>query len=955
MKTPTYRLPLNLFSLFSIAMVTSATAQSVANSSAPTSQQQPVELSPFVVDDTKDVGYLATNTLAGSRFNTALKDTPASISVLTSEFLSDIGAFQIEEALQYAVNIEFFHDDTREAINGNANFQGYQTYRTRGLDSSRSRNFFTLSGRAVPDEMAFVDRIEDSRGPNSVMFGIAQPGGMINTGTKQAMGNRTFQKLSATYGSYDSWRATLDVNQPLLKGKLAVRLNLVYNDNNTFRHFEHQKHQRGLLGLTYQLGERTRLRAEFERGQLETNKPVDNGLTGQALAWMAAGRPSNATQTASAAASTTRLSATNRRVTYIENNNSVFDMRGALITSGTNNVITDRRIADDSINFGGLAQNRFSRFGILSAFLEHRFGKNTFLELGYNHSEQSFDNRDPRVNANQLLGDPNQLLNGPNDSLNTGGANPFARQLYVETNWFRTVRWDLSDTGRAMLTHEFDLKKWGNYRVAGAWEYEKRFFLSRMFREVWYNATTGKFGPFNATPDNALNNVFRRSYVTEGKWETYSVGGPVGSGGLLTNVQDRVTGLTLGSAWVRQSAENETYITQKSGMVVAQAKYFENRLILSGGLRRDTYSDFRLATQRNPVTQFFEVIRDPNAPGTTRNSTIARTKTVGAVYHVMPWLSLFYNVADNASVPASGQFILNAAGDPTLGPPIPVPKPVGKGGDYGIGISMLNDKVYLKVTFYTTEGTNQSITSPSIVRTDNQEVMDGLLGQGRISQADHDKRTDVGAHGLFGHQSKGKEVQLIGTPIPNWRFQANYSQSRPMENYRFREWLAWEQVNAKFLAQFPQTLVVGSRTIADHLTLVHNELIAQTGSVGIGKQGNREHKVNLFTRYDVRSGWFKGVYFGGGYQHQSKMFTGVNATTKEKRYGNSYWRADALLGYNVSRLEKGRRLSFQLNVYNVFNLHDPLVIRYDPTNPNLVFRSVLQPPTTWRLTTNLEF
>src|SRR6188474_330740 len=115
---------------------TSARAQSV---SPPTSeQQQPVELSPFVVDDTKDVGYLATNTLAGSRFNTALKDTPASISVLTSEFLSDIGAFQIEEALQYAVNVEFFHDDDREAINGNANFQGYQAYRTRGLDSSRS-------------------------------------------------------------------------------------------------------------------------------------------------------------------------------------------------------------------------------------------------------------------------------------------------------------------------------------------------------------------------------------------------------------------------------------------------------------------------------------------------------------------------------------------------------------------------------------------------------------------------------------------------------------------------------------------------------------------------------------------------------------------------------------------------------------------------------------------------
>ncbi|MGH7944354.1 MAG: hypothetical protein ACREH8_11615 [Opitutaceae bacterium] len=99
-----------------ICFLITTRAQSVPPAATPAAaaEQKPVELSPFVVDDTKDVGYLATNTLAGSRFNTALKDTPATISVMTSEFLSDIGATQIEEALQYAVNIEFFQDDDRE-------------------------------------------------------------------------------------------------------------------------------------------------------------------------------------------------------------------------------------------------------------------------------------------------------------------------------------------------------------------------------------------------------------------------------------------------------------------------------------------------------------------------------------------------------------------------------------------------------------------------------------------------------------------------------------------------------------------------------------------------------------------------------------------------------------------------------------------------------------------------
>ena len=87
---------------------------------------------------------------------------------------------------------------------------------------------------------------------------------------------------------------------------------------------------------------------------------------------------------------------------------------------------------------------------------------------------------------------------------------------------------------------------------------------------------------------------------------------------------------------------------------------------------------------------------------------------------------------------------------------------------------------------------------------------------------------------------------------------------------------------------------------------------------------------------------------------QSKMFTGPNLATGEILYGNSYWRADALLGYAVQGL-KGRKLTFQLNVFNVFNERDPLVIRYATNDPSTVFRHVVQPPTTWRLTMNLEF
>jgi len=49
-------------------------------------------LSPFMVEESDDIGYRATNTLAGSRMRANFKDVGDSISVFTSEFMEDTGA-----------------------------------------------------------------------------------------------------------------------------------------------------------------------------------------------------------------------------------------------------------------------------------------------------------------------------------------------------------------------------------------------------------------------------------------------------------------------------------------------------------------------------------------------------------------------------------------------------------------------------------------------------------------------------------------------------------------------------------------------------------------------------------------------------------------------------------------------------------------------------------------------
>ena len=63
-----------------------------------------VELSPFVTTAGSEKGYVATSSLAGSRVNTGLKDIAAQIDVMTLEFLNDIGATNVDEAVAFSTN-----------------------------------------------------------------------------------------------------------------------------------------------------------------------------------------------------------------------------------------------------------------------------------------------------------------------------------------------------------------------------------------------------------------------------------------------------------------------------------------------------------------------------------------------------------------------------------------------------------------------------------------------------------------------------------------------------------------------------------------------------------------------------------------------------------------------------------------------------------------------------------
>lgn len=950
-----------LIGVLALTGVSELAAQSAPAASALAAPSDPVvELSPFVVQNDKDAGYLAANTLAGSRLNTSLKDTPASISVFTSEFMSDLGAFDVSEVVRYAVNVEYQLDDDRAANpNGNETVGGYQTFRVRGLKASVAQNYFRWS---LPIETALVERIEDSRGPNSVLFGIASPGGLLNSSTKQAQVAHSFHQGSLSVGSDDSRRSTLDLNQRLLDGKLALRLNTVYNRTNSFRHWQYQESKIAHLAAKVRFSDRTQFRGEFQHGQIDSNSPRADNLLNNFLLWAEGGRPTNATQTAVAAQGTTRLSTavTAPHVTFISNNGFTQAMRGTLTTTTTGpagtGTVLDPRYTDPSINIGGPAQDRSSRFNAFSTFLEQRIAQKTFLEAAYNHQDHVFDRYDPQVDSPQRMkGDPNQRNND-------GTVNPFAGQLYLEGGWQRLFNREVTDTGRLIFSTEHDARQWGNYRLAALTEYEKSFTGSGTYREMWVDATTG-LAAFNGQPESTNNVVYRRTYPTEHDWASYALNGP-GRGGLFDHVKDSITARTLSSAWFPSGggSPKETYTKQKGYMFAGQARYFSGKLVLAGGLRRDDLDEYQMGRMRDPRTNAWTYARDPAqadpAQRSTRANNVGRNQTAGLAYHATPWLSVFYNQADNISLPARGQTRLPDSGIP--GNPITLEPPRGRGRDIGVALDLFDGRIYTRATYYTTAGVHQSTTSPSPVQDANVRIMDALLAARRISVEEHDARLLTGTQDLFDHRSQGVDLQLTANVTRNWRLQANYSYTDAVEENLFPEWKAWHVQNVAFLAKTNTAGVItsASRTIqqeVDFYLTTSSGLNEYTENDGGTKLGTRRHKSNLFTRYNFTSGWMKGIYAGGGYSYQSKLFTGLDPAGNEA-WSPAYWRADAMIGYTVRGLRQNRRLSFQANVYNVFNDRDALIVRYSwETGRKLPYRTVPQPPTTWRLSANFEF
>lgn len=278
------------FILFAIVLGKSAYAQTDDS----LDDEEIYTLAPFEIDSSDSSGYTATATLAGTRVRTNLEDLATSISVVTDQFLSDTGATDSQSLLVYTTNTEvgglygnYAGVGNTQGLNEANNLtQPSTNTRVRGLDAAdNTRNYFITD---IPWDSFNVDRVDLQRGPNSILFGVGSPAGIINTGTLIP----AFQdsgEIETRFASHGSQRQSFDYNKVIIEGELAVRV-VGLNEHEKFKQKPaYEKDKRGYVALTYQpdLVENgdTIIRANYEKGEIRANRPRILPPVDQITAW----------------------------------------------------------------------------------------------------------------------------------------------------------------------------------------------------------------------------------------------------------------------------------------------------------------------------------------------------------------------------------------------------------------------------------------------------------------------------------------------------------------------------------------------------------------------------------------------------------------------------------------------------------------------------------------------
>lgn len=962
----------------------------------PEAKEEILTLSPFQVNVADEKGYVATSSLVGSRVNTELKDIASQIDVLTPEFLQDIGADSIADAVLYSSNFggpNALNQNGNDGIAAGAgsgaatvNVEG----RARGMDPATvSTDFFTTN---LPVDFYNIERLNLAYGAQSILFGLGNAGGVLDSSTKRAL-MRNRGTLGIKFDSWGSWRQEIDFNRILIPQKMAMRLVGLNSDAEQFTRGGHTKSLRGFGTLTFKPFANTTVRAGYEQIDVSSQRASNFLAADFVTPWINAGRAlfDNSRGNASITATDPVLAAFNNQArifSYGVGGESTRRWQGSAIVKGRNQLpgTTDQgafSLVDNSIYPTDLDPRVSSRQNDVTgrqirAAIEQKITSDFFVELGFSREE-----RDERAggtfdaiggandnNSFAIHVDPNRYLPGGTAALPVTALNSNAGRLYLEAAPHGVTRSDITQEARITAFYEFDARKrlgerlhWlGRHRLAG-------LLSTREDRNENQEDVALAVGNTSFTTGNKqdISRQARFRYYLDSPSDPNSKGNYLataapGSGifGPWT-VTDTATNTPVTYAMFDNpegsfNSPVGTKLKDDSAMAALQSFFWHDKINLFVGLRRDhvkTYVfDSASTTRRGQVTPtdqlgLFPRLSEARYKSTANAVKTSDLRTFGAVYHVFPWLSMFYNTSENTSLPPG---LYGPSGKPLDGTS-------SNGYDYGFRLGLLKDRVSVRVNFYQDNQKGfpfnpfQGLVTQSNAIEQRLRGSDRPAGIGTVPASTFDPIANPVSiyRSTADKTAEGLDVVMVANLTSNWTLRATVGQQENLVKQRGREWMQWIQ------DRLPVWRDAGGRgwdnvtiTSTSALTIHqhYDQQIATTiaslsAASGAFKSREREWRANAFTNYRFTADRWKGLNLGGGIRWSGRGFTGQGAMTIpglaapvddiNVRYlhAKAQTFVDLLVGYRrrLNVLNHPTNLNFQVNVRNALDEDDREVTR----------------------------
>ena len=160
-------------------------------------------------------GFVAETTATGTKTDTPLIETPQSISVVTRDQIEALAAQNLNQIMRYTPGVAV---DTRGTVGR------LDQYTIRGFSAPQFLDGMrTFGGRdANPSVDPYrVERVEVLRGPASVMYGQAGPGGLVNLVSKRPT-ETPYRELLLQGGSFGTFRAGADMSGALNENRTIL-------------------------------------------------------------------------------------------------------------------------------------------------------------------------------------------------------------------------------------------------------------------------------------------------------------------------------------------------------------------------------------------------------------------------------------------------------------------------------------------------------------------------------------------------------------------------------------------------------------------------------------------------------------------------------------------------------------------------------------------------------------